>query len=228
MSNLFSVFDPKSLFNLSFNWLSALVVLILPTSLWVVNNKVLNLISSIVNFVLIEFKSIMPSWTAPGSLLAPISLFLAIVINNFIGLFPYIFTSSSHLVFTVSLALPLWLGHMIFGWLNATNDMLAHLVPLGTPAALIIFMVLIELIRNIIRPLTLSVRLAANIIAGHLLLNLLGRQAPSSPYGPFVGLIVAIVLLGILELGVALIQAYVFSVLRTLYFNEVNNRKFEY
>jgi len=106
--------------------------------------------------------------------------------------------------------------------------MLAHLVPLGTPAALLIFMVLIELIRNVIRPLTLSVRLAANIIAGHLLLNLLGRQAPSSTYGPLIGIIVAIVLLGVLELGVALIQAYVFSVLRTLYFNEVNNRKFEY
>ena len=105
--------------------------------------------------------------------------------------------------------------------------MLAHLVPLGTPTALMAFMVLIELIRNIIRPLTLSVRLAANIIAGHLLLNLLGSQAPSSSYLILSGVIIAIILLGVLELGVALIQAYVFSVLRTLYFNEVNNRKFE-
>ena len=65
------------------------------------------------------------------------------------------------------------------GGVKAPNSMMAHLVPLGTPVALIPFMVLIELVRNFIRPLTLSVRLAANIVAGHLLLTLLGNQGPN-------------------------------------------------
>jgi F-type H+-transporting ATPase subunit a len=80
---------------------------------------------------------------------------------------------------TLSLAFPLWLAFMIYGWFNHTRHILAHLVPLGTPGALIPFIVLIETTRNVIRPGTLAVRLAANIIAGHLLLVLLGNQGPS-------------------------------------------------
>jgi len=101
--------------------------------------------------------------------------------------------------------------------------MLAHLVPSGTPYALIPFMVLIELIRNIIRPLTLSVRLAANIVAGHLLLTLLRSQCSNVILLILLPLIVTLVLLAVLESAVALIQAYVFSVLRTLYIAEVNS-----
>ncbi len=69
--------------------------------------------------------------------------------------------------------------------------------------------------------------MAANIIAGHLLLNLLGSQAPATNYVICLGVIIAILMLGVLEIGVALIQAYVFRVLRTLYFNEVNRIKFD-
>jgi F-type H+-transporting ATPase subunit a len=101
--------------------------------------------------------------------------------------------------------------------------MLAHLVPLGTPFALMPFMVLIELIRNFIRPLTLSVRLAANMVAGHLLLTLLRSQAPNSNLIVISLLIAALVILGVLESAVALIQAYVFSVLSTLYVTEVSS-----
>ena len=99
--------------------------------------------------------------------------------------------------------------------------MLAHLVPLGTPGVLMPFMVLIETIRNVIRPGTLAVRLAANIIAGHLLLVLLGNQGPSlTSYFLFL-LIGAQILLLILERAVAVIQSYVFAVLTTLYSREV-------
>jgi F-type H+-transporting ATPase subunit a len=100
--------------------------------------------------------------------------------------------------------------------------MFAHLVPSGTPPALIAFIVLIETASNIIRPITLSVRLAANIIAGHLLITLLGNQG--------VGLVITMlplllgvqILLIVLESAVALIQAYVFTTLSTLYASEVN------
>lgn len=103
--------------------------------------------------------------------------------------------------------------------------MFAHLVPSGTPYVLIPFIVLIETVRNIIRPLTLSVRLAANIVAGHLLLTLLSSQCGNVSIIILSFLILALVLLATLESAVALIQAYVFSVLRTLYVAEVNSSK---
>jgi F-type H+-transporting ATPase subunit a len=92
------------------------------------------------------------------------------------GLFPYVFTASRHLVFTLSLSLPLWLGTIIWSVVFQFNNIIAHLVPLGTPGALMPIIVLIESIRSVIRPFTLAIRLAANMIAGHLLLTLLGGQ----------------------------------------------------
>ena len=100
--------------------------------------------------------------------------------------------------------------------------MLAHLVPLGTPAVLMPFMVLIETIRNVIRPGTLAVRLAANIIAGHLLLVLLGNQGPSISSSLLGVLLLTQILLLTLESAVAIIQSYVFAVLATLYSREVS------
>lgn len=99
--------------------------------------------------------------------------------------------------------------------------MLAHIVPLGTPPVLIPFIVLIETIRNLIRPGTLAVRLAANIIAGHLLLVLLGNQGPSLASPLLVILLITQILLLTLESAVAIIQSYVFAVLATLYSREV-------
>ena len=99
--------------------------------------------------------------------------------------------------------------------------MFAHLVPTGTPGALIPFMVLIETIRNVIRPATLAIRLAANIIAGHLLLTLLGNTGPSLGGTVVLILLGSQILLLVLEGSVAVIQSYVFAVLRTLYASEV-------
>lgn len=100
--------------------------------------------------------------------------------------------------------------------------MFAHLVPQNTPPILIPFIVIIETIRNIIRALTLSVRLSANIIAGHLLITLLRRLGLSiNTYYIIILLFIQITLL-ILESAVAIIQSYVFIVLRTLYYREVN------
>jgi F-type H+-transporting ATPase subunit a len=84
------------------------------------------------------------------------------------------------------------------------------------------FIVCIETISNVIRPGTLAVRLTANIIAGHLLLTLLGNTGPSISYSIISILIVTQIALLVLESAVAIIQSYVFSVLRTLYSREVN------
>lgn len=86
------------------------------------------------------------------------------------------------------------------------------------------FIVLIEIIRNVIRPLTISVRLVANIIAGHLLLTLIGSIRAHIGYLLTFFLIVGIITLTILELGVGLIQSFVFSTLITLYVREVNSK----
>ena len=99
--------------------------------------------------------------------------------------------------------------------------MLAHLVPLGTPSFLIPIIVIIETVRNIIRPLTLSIRLAANIVAGHLLLTLLGSQGANVSIIIMIILIIRLILLLILEVAVACIQSYVFTILSSLYLNEL-------
>jgi F-type H+-transporting ATPase subunit a len=168
-----------------------------------------------------EFSTLVGPGIRVGHTLIFISLFVFIIFNNLLGLLPYVFTSSRHLVMTLALAMPIWLGFILFGWINHTTHILAHLVPLGTPTVLIPFMVLIETISNVIRPGTLAVRLAANIIAGHLLLVLLGNQGVVvSSYILGVLLFVQILLLT-LERAVAVIQAYVFAVLSTLYSREV-------
>jgi len=100
--------------------------------------------------------------------------------------------------------------------------MFAHLVPSGTPPALIAFIVLIETVRNVIRPITLSVRLAANMVAGHLLITLLGNQGVGLASTAIPLLVGVQILLVVLESAVALIQAYVFTTLTTLYAREVN------
>jgi F-type H+-transporting ATPase subunit a len=99
--------------------------------------------------------------------------------------------------------------------------MFAHLVPQGTPGVLIPFMVCIETIRNVIRPGTLAVRLSANIIAGHLLITLMGNTGPGMSSVIVSLLVVGQLCLLVLESAVSIIQGYVFSVLRTLYSREV-------
>lgn len=101
--------------------------------------------------------------------------------------------------------------------------MFAHLVPQSTPGLLIPFMVIIESIRNVIRPITLSVRLIANIVAGHLLITLLGNQTALASNIILVSLIITQILLLTLETAVSIIQSYVFAVLSTLYSREITS-----
>lgn len=102
------------------------------------------------------------------------------------------------------------------------NDFFSHLTPQGTPFILMPFIVLIEFIRLIIRPFTLAIRLTANIIAGHLLLTLLGSSGLLiNNFFIIIIILFSQILLFILEISVRLIQAYVFSILTTLYCSEI-------
>lgn len=224
ITNLFSVFDPSTtIFNLSLNWLRTFIgLIIIPYYFWFLPSRINIIWNNITNTLFKEFKTLLGSNRTNGSSFFFISLFSLILFNNFLGLFPYIFTRTSHLTLTLTLALPLWLRFIIYGWLNNTQHIFAHLVPQGTPRILIPFIVCIETIRNIIRPGTLAVRLTANIIAGHLLLTLIGNTGNSLSKIIIIFLIFRQIALLILESAVAIIQSYVFAVLSTLYSREVN------
>nr|YP_010309891.1 ATP synthase F0 subunit 6 [Pheosia rimosa]UMR55019.1 ATP synthase F0 subunit 6 [Pheosia rimosa] len=224
MTNLFSIFDPSTnIFYLPFNWLSTILgMLFIPYTFWLIPNRH----HFFWNFILLklhnEFKTLLKNNYFQGSTFIFISMFSFILFNNFLGLFPYIFTSTSHLTLSLSISLPLWLSFMIYGWINNSQHMFIHMIPQGTPAILMPFMVLIETISNIIRPGTLAVRLTANMIAGHLLMTLLSGTGPTMPSYLIIILIVIQILLMILESAVAIIQSYVIAILSTLYSSEVN------
>nr|YP_010626081.1 ATP synthase F0 subunit 6 [Fibla maclachlani]WBK02892.1 ATP synthase F0 subunit 6 [Fibla maclachlani] len=222
MTNLFSVFDPSTtIFNLSLNWFSSILgIIIMPTLFWMLPNRLYSFWMMILSKLNNEFKTLLGIKNYKISMIFT-SLFFFIMFNNLLGLFPYIFTSSSHMNFTLTLALPLWISFMLYGWINNTNHMFTHLVPQGTPNILMPFMVCIETISNVIRPGTLAIRLAANMIAGHLLLTLLGNTGSSLMPIMISLLMLTQILLLMLEFAVSIIQAYVFSVLSTLYSSEV-------
>jgi len=224
ITNLFSVFDPSSIFNLPLNWGSAIIIMIIITPLfWITPNKRLIFIKRILIKLHNEFKILIGPESFKGSSLIFISLFIFIAVNNFLGLFPYVFTASRHIVLTITLRLPIWIAFIMFGWFNYTKHIFAHLVPQRTPGALIPFIVLIETVRNVIRPLTLAVRLIANIVAGHLLITLLGNQTAASSNLILLTLLGTQILLLTLETAVAVIQSYVFAVLSTLYAREITS-----
>nr|QNV12025.1 ATP synthase F0 subunit 6 [Lasius niger] len=221
MMNLFSIFDPSSSLNFSLNWLSTLIIILLfPYQFWLIPSRYMYSWNIILNFLFKEFK-ILINYSF-SNLIIFISLFTLIIINNFLGLFPYIFTSSSHLSFCLSLSLTMWISMMLFSILNYINDFLSHLTPQGTPYILMPFMVIIESISLIIRPFTLAIRLTANMIAGHLLLSLLGSSGQLiNNFLILMIMLISQLLLLILELSVSIIQAYVFSILSTLYSSEI-------
>lgn len=175
----------------------------------------------VVKGVVAELTAVLGRMVPLGRVFNLISFFLFILFSNFLGLLPYIFTSSRHLRYTLSLALPFWVGCILWSIVFQYKNILVHLVPVGTPAVLIPVIVIIETISNLIRPGALAVRLAANMVAGHLLLSLLGGQGAALGVSLVGFLLLGLVLLIVLECAVACIQAYVFTILRTLYLNEL-------
>nr|YP_009459963.1 ATP synthase F0 subunit 6 [Eochionelasmus ohtai]AUT77220.1 ATP synthase F0 subunit 6 [Eochionelasmus ohtai] len=220
MTNLFSSFDPmSSTLSLQMNWSSTFLFLIVLFPLyWVSFSKTSILYSELTSYITKEF---IPLFKSYKNMIFFNVLFMFILINNIFGLMPYTFTSTAHIAVTLTLSSTIWLTFMMYGWFNNTNHMFAHLVPLGTPIILMPFMVLIEMISNIIRPITLSVRLAANLTAGHLLLILLGESMVNNSIILIVTITIAQFILMTLEAAVAVIQAYVFATLSTLYASEV-------
>nr|WIF29464.1 ATP synthase F0 subunit 6 [Mesechinus wangi] len=152
-----------------------------------------------------------------------ISLIMFIASTNILGLLPHTFTPTAQLSMNLGMAIPLWAGTVILGLRLKLKSSLAHFLPQGTPLPLIPMLIVIETISLFIQPMALAVRLTANITAGHLLIHLIGSATlnlitiyTSTAMITFIILL----LLTILEIAVALIQAYVFTLLVSLYLHD--------
>jgi F-type H+-transporting ATPase subunit a len=154
------------------------------------------------------------------------SLFIFILINNFIGMIPYSFASTSHFVLTFAISFTIVLGATILGFQKHGLKFFSLLVPSGCPLFLLPLLVLIEFISYLARNISLGLRLAANITAGHMLLNILSGFTYNIMSTGIIYFIVAlipltfIVAFSSLELGIALIQAQVFVVLTSSYIKD--------
>nr|YP_009161637.1 ATP synthase F0 subunit 6 [Meriones libycus]AKS10912.1 ATP synthase F0 subunit 6 [Meriones libycus] len=152
-----------------------------------------------------------------------ISLIMFIGSTNLLGLLPHTFTSTTQLSANLALAVPLWAGAVIIGFRHKLKSSLAHFLPQGTPISLIPMLVIIETISLFIQPMALAVRLTANITAGHLLMHLIGGATLAlTSISPPTAMITftILILLTMLEFAVALIQAYVFTLLVSLYLHD--------
>nr|BAK42023.1 ATPase subunit 6 [Carnegiella strigata] len=151
------------------------------------------------------------------------SLMIFLLMLNMLGLLPYTFTPTTQLSLNMGLAVPFWLATVIIGMRNQPTVALGHLLPEGTPLPLIPMLIIIETISLFIRPLALGVRLTANLTAGHLLIQLIATAAfVLMTTMTTVALLTSTILflLTLLEIAVAMIQAYVFVLLLSLYLQE--------
>lgn len=221
--NLFSIFDPSTSIYFSLNWIRSIYVLLfLPNIFWIIPSRWNYFFIILLNYIINELTNLLNNKINLFNIIIFIRIFTIIIFNNLIGIFSYIFTSSRHLVFRLSISILLWIRIILFGWINNINHIFIHLVPQGTPSILMPFIVLIESISNIIRPITLAIRLSANIIAGHLLITLISSICNKLNFIILILLLLSQCLLVSLELGVSIIQAYVFTVLNSLYSSETN------
>lgn len=157
------------------------------------------------------------------------SLFMFVLIANLLGMFPYFFTVTSHLIVTFALAMLVIGTVVVYGFAKHGMKFLGLFVPHGVPGALVPLVTLIEIISFLSRPISLSVRLFANMLAGHITLKVFAgfvvSLAASSSLGLFgpvtsiLPLVMTVALTG-LEFLVAFLQAYVFTVLTCMYLND--------
>jgi F-type H+-transporting ATPase subunit a len=147
------------------------------------------------------------------------TLFMFVLFANFLGLIPYSFTITSHIIVTFALAAVVFIGVTIIGFAKHGAHFLRLFVPEGVPPVLLVLLVPIELLSYFIRPFTLSIRLFANMLAGHTMLAIFGGFAAS--VGLLAILPVALdVAIFALEILVAALQAYVFAILTCLYLRD--------
>lgn len=154
------------------------------------------------------------------------SLFIFILVSNLFGMFPYFFTVMSHIIVTFTLAMLVFVTVVLYGFMRNGVSFMKLFVPSGVPVEILPFVVAIEILSFLSRPISLSVRLFANMLAGHITLKVFAGFITSLSAFGFVGVLGAtlpfamtVALTG-LELLVAFLQAYVFTILTCMYLND--------
>lgn len=221
--NLFASFITPTIIGLPI----VILIIIFPTIIFPSTNRLVNnrLVAIQQWLVYLTSKQMLSIHNRKGQTwaLILISLILFIGCTNLLGLLPHSFTPTTQLSINLGIAIPLWAGTVIIGFRHKTKASLAHFLPQGTPLPLIPILIIIETISLFIQPMALAVRLTANITAGHLLIHLIGGATLAlMNISTATALItfVILVLLTILEFAVALIQAYVFTLLVSLYLHD--------
>nr|QXI73023.1 ATP synthase F0 subunit 6 [Aotus azarai infulatus]QXI73025.1 ATP synthase F0 subunit 6 [Aotus azarai infulatus] len=221
--NLFTSFNIPMMLGIPL----VVLIILFPITLIMPSNKLINnRLSSLQQWLIqLTLKQMMMVHTNKGRTwsLMLLALISFIALNNLLGLTPYAFTPTTQLSMNLGMAIPLWAATVFMGLRFKTKASLAHFLPQGTPVPLIPMLITIETISLFIQPMALAVRLTANITAGHLLMHLLGDTAltlMSIYVSSSTITIIIIILLITLELGVALIQAYVFTLLVSLYLHD--------
>nr|AAX50157.1 ATPase6 [Bradypus variegatus] len=218
--NLFASFTTPTMMNIPIAlFIVALPTLLFPSPNRLINNRIVSMQQWTTNLIL---KRMMITHGPKGQTwsLMLVSLIIFIGTTNLLGLLPHSFTPTTQLSMNLGMAIPLWAGTVAVGFRHKTKASLAHLLPQGTPTPLIPMLVIIETISLLIQPVALAVRLTANITAGHMLMYLTGSATLTlmsiNPMAALTSFII-LTLLTILEFAVALIQAYVFTLLINLY-----------
>ena len=151
------------------------------------------------------------------------SLFMFVLFCNMLGMLPYSFTVTSHIIVTFALAAIIFIGVTIIGFVNHGVGYLKLFIPSGVPVVLLPIIVIIEMISYLARPVSLSVRLFANMMAGHTMLKVFGGFVISlGIIGGWLPLSFTVALIG-LEVLIAFLQAYVFAILTCIYLNDALN-----
>lgn len=213
---LFSVFDPCSYFGLSINWLIIIIILIMGFWGYYYISGGYTLFLKKLG---LEVRGVFKEISSPhfkGIEFFTRFVFVFLITGNLFGLFPFVFTCTAHPIIRIRIGVVLWLSFFLIGWLKSFKSSAAHLVPEGRPLFLSPLIVIIERISHLIRPFTLSIRLAANIMAGHLIVGLLAMIRGINFIGFFCSVFIQSVLL-VLEVGVCIIQGFVFRILLLLY-----------
>nr|AHB85639.1 ATP synthase subunit 6 [Polyplax spinulosa] len=216
---MMTIFDPSSFNSLvPLKWGSSVFFLvILSGGFWVVSTGFKLLVEMFLFNLCQGFKVMFLNWKQHSAML--IGLFYLILTMNVVGLLPFSFSVTAHLSWSLTICLPMWLGGAIYMFSKDSEGALAHFLPHSAPMGLAPFLVIVEMVSMLIRPLSLSVRLMANITAGHMILSLIETLIVSNSLSvKWFTLLMAGFLL--FELGVALIQAYVLMNLLSLYWEE--------
>ncbi len=240
MANPMQQFEVKTIgpklevgnFDISFTNASLFMVIVVGTIslLFVLSTQKKSLVPSrmqLLSEMAYEFVAKMISETA-GDKARPyfpfiLTLFLFVLFSNMIGMLPYSFTVTSHIIVTFALAIFVFIGVTIIGFIKHGIGYLKLFVPSGVPVVLMPIIVVIEIISYLSRPVSLSVRLFANMMAGHTMLKVFGGFVISlGLVGGWLPLGFSVALTG-LEILVAFLQAYVFAILTCIYLNDALN-----